>query len=119
MKLISEHNFSVVTGEEVAIQVMPVAIQTNLVAAMLDGQSLQPSGDGFPATYSFTATQSAYDVRVEGGYGGSEQFSIRAAGQTRVVQLEFHVEETLDNPREYDPPIFIQTDGIQPPEPWD
>jgi hypothetical protein len=143
MNLISEHNFSVAPGEAITIRVTPVALQTNLFAVMLDGQTLQPSGGDFPVVYYFTASQqgevnhvcalradftggaAAYDILVEGSFGGGEQFSMRENDSTNTVELRFYVtgvtEVNNDVPASTDdaPPIIIQGDGIQPPEPWD
>jgi len=143
MRLISEHNFSVVPGEPVVIRVMPSTLEAYLLVATLNGQLLQPSGDGFPAEYSFTATHSggmtdlcvlqasfapgstagaAYQVLV-GSYGEGEEFSIPVDEQTKVVELRFHVEasdEVNDRASDVswnaDPPIIVQHN---PPEPWD
>lgn len=144
MKLISDHNFSVTPGEEITIRVTPVALPNYIFAVTLDGYTLGASGgDGdFPAKYSFTVTQpagmshscvlqagfiseasgdAAYEVWVEGSYGGGEQFSLRNDGQTDVARdLRFFVEEGEESWRD-DPPIIVheEREGIQPLEPWD
>jgi hypothetical protein len=143
MNLISEHNFSVAPGEVITIRVMPGALQTNLVAVTLDGQPLQPSGGHLPAEYSFIASQqdgmnhvcglqagfnggaggaAAYEVMVEGSFGGGEQFSMREDDSTNTVELRFYVAGVDDDAppsMEDDPPIILQEGGIHPPEPWD